>query len=38
MMAVLVDSFGRSIEYLRVSVTDRDNYRCFCCMPAVGAP
>ncbi len=34
----LVDSFGRRIEYLRVSVTDRCNYRCFYCMPAAGAP
>lgn len=38
MMAALVDSFGRRIEYLRVSVTDRCNYRCFYCMPAAGAP
>lgn len=27
------DSFGRSITYLRVSVTDRCDYRCFYCMP-----
>jgi cyclic pyranopterin phosphate synthase len=33
----LIDSFGRRIEYLRVSVTDRCNYRCFYCMPCVGA-
>lgn len=32
----LIDSFGRRIEYLRVSVTDRCNYRCFYCMPASG--
>ena len=29
----LVDSFGRRIDYLRVSVTDRCNYRCFYCRP-----
>ncbi len=34
----LVDSFGRRIEYLRVSVTDRCNYRCVYCMPAAGVP
>lgn len=33
----LIDSFGRRIEYLRVSVTDRCNYRCFYCMPRTGA-
>lgn len=27
------DSFGRSITYLRVSVTDRCDFRCFYCMP-----
>lgn len=30
----LVDSFARRIRYLRVSVTDRCNYRCGYCMPA----
>lgn len=30
------DSFGRRINYLRVSLTDRCNFRCFYCMPAVG--
>jgi cyclic pyranopterin phosphate synthase len=34
----LIDSFGRRIEYLRVSVTDRCNYRCFYCLPASGVP
>jgi cyclic pyranopterin phosphate synthase len=29
----LVDSFARRIRYLRVSVTDRCNYRCSYCMP-----
>ncbi len=32
----LIDSFGRRIDYLRVSVTDRCNYRCFYCIPAEG--
>jgi len=30
------DSFGREIDYLRVSVTDRCNLRCVYCMPATG--
>jgi GTP 3',8-cyclase len=29
----LVDPFGRRIEYVRVSVTDRCDLRCFYCMP-----
>jgi len=29
----LVDPFGRVIEYLRLSVTDKCNLRCFYCMP-----
>ncbi len=29
----LVDPFGRSIEYLRLSVTDRCDFRCFYCIP-----
>lgn len=32
-MQKLVDPFGRSIEYLRLSVTDRCDLRCFYCMP-----
>jgi cyclic pyranopterin phosphate synthase len=32
----LEDSFGRTHTYLRVSVTDRCNYRCTYCMPAGG--
>ena len=32
-MAGLVDPFGRGIEYLRVSVTDRCDFRCVYCMP-----
>ena len=33
---MLVDPFGRSINYLRISVTDRCNLRCEYCMPASG--
>jgi cyclic pyranopterin phosphate synthase len=32
----LVDSHGRKINYLRLSVTDRCNLRCTYCMPAQG--
>ena len=32
------DQFGRAIEYLRISVTDRCNFRCVYCMPADGLP
>ena len=32
-MSQLVDSFGRKITYLRVSITDRCNYRCIYCKP-----
>lgn len=31
--AQLVDSFGRKIEYVRLSVTDKCNLRCFYCLP-----
>ncbi len=31
------DSFGRRINYLRVSLTDRCNFRCVYCMPEHGA-
>ncbi len=37
-MTGLRDQFGRNIEYLRVSVTDRCNFRCQYCMPAAGLP
>ncbi len=30
------DSFGRKITYLRISLTDRCNYRCIYCMPQRG--
>ena len=33
---VLVDSFGRRIEDMRVSITDRCNFRCVYCMPEEG--
>jgi cyclic pyranopterin phosphate synthase len=36
--APLVDQFGRTIEYLRISVTDRCNFRCQYCMPLEGLP
>jgi GTP 3',8-cyclase len=32
----LTDSHGRNINYLRLSVTDRCNMRCFYCMPPEG--
>jgi cyclic pyranopterin phosphate synthase len=34
--AALQDQFGRTIEYLRISVTDRCNFRCVYCMPEEG--
>lgn len=33
---MLVDPFGRIIDYLRVSVTDRCNFRCLYCYPPAG--
>lgn len=33
-MEPLIDRFGRRIEYLRISLTDRCNMRCFYCMPS----
>lgn len=32
----MLDSFGRQINYLRISVTDRCNLRCHYCMPSYG--
>jgi cyclic pyranopterin phosphate synthase len=32
----LVDPFGRTVRDLRISVTDRCNFRCHYCMPAEG--
>lgn len=34
----LTDRFGRTVTYLRVSITDRCNFRCVYCMPAEGIP
>ncbi|HHF57850.1 MAG TPA: GTP 3',8-cyclase MoaA, partial [candidate division WOR-3 bacterium] len=30
------DKYGRTVDYLRVSVTDRCNLRCFYCIPKEG--
>jgi cyclic pyranopterin phosphate synthase len=32
----MIDSYGRTIDYLRISVTDRCNLRCAYCMPPEG--
>ncbi len=37
-MTGIPDSFGRNINYLRISVTDRCNLRCLYCMPPEGIP
>ena len=34
----LIDSHGRRIDYLRISLTDLCNFRCVYCMPAEGIP
>ncbi|MGD2121913.1 MAG: GTP 3',8-cyclase MoaA [Gemmatimonadota bacterium] len=34
----MIDPFGRRVEYLRISVTDKCNLRCVYCMPAEGLP
>lgn len=34
--SVLIDQYGRQISYLRLSVTDRCNLRCYYCMPEEG--
>ncbi len=36
--APLIDSHGRTVRDLRISVTDRCNLRCTYCMPAEGMP
>lgn len=36
--APLVDQFGRAHNYLRLSLTERCNLRCFYCMPEDGIP
>ena len=38
MSTPMVDSFGRRVEYLRISVTDKCNLRCVYCMPEEGLP
>src|SRR5438552_5837312 len=35
---LLVDSYGRRIKSMRISVTDKCNFRCTYCMPAEGLP
>lgn len=37
-MSPLVDRFGRTADDLRISVTDRCNFRCVYCMPSEGLP
>ena len=37
-MIPLIDPFGRAVQYLRISVTDRCNLRCTYCMPEGGVP
>jgi GTP 3',8-cyclase len=34
----MLDGFGRRVEYLRISVTDKCNLRCVYCMPEEGLP
>src|SRR5438445_10408701 len=37
-MEQLVDSYGRRIKSMRISITDKCNFRCTYCMPAEGLP
>ncbi|MDQ2716456.1 MAG: GTP 3',8-cyclase MoaA [Chloroflexota bacterium] len=37
-MDQLVDSYGRRIKSMRISITDKCNFRCTYCMPAEGLP
>ena len=32
----MIDGYGRNIDYIRISVTDRCNLRCVYCMPEEG--
>lgn len=32
----MLDAYGRTIDYLRISITDRCNFRCAYCMPPEG--
>ena len=34
----MTDGYGRTIDYLRISLTDKCNLRCRYCMPAEGVP
>ncbi|MFA5473640.1 MAG: GTP 3',8-cyclase MoaA, partial [Aminobacteriaceae bacterium] len=36
MAGIIQDPYGRILEYVRISVTDRCNYRCRYCMPSEG--
>src|SRR5206468_9455557 len=35
-MELLIDSYGRRIKSMRISITDKCNFRCTYCMPAEG--
>ena len=35
-MASLIDEYGRRIDYLRISITDNCNLKCFYCTPFGG--
>lgn len=35
-LALTRDAYGRAMTYLRISLTDRCNFRCVYCMPAIG--
>lgn len=37
-MEPLIDRYGRRIKSMRLSITDRCNFRCVYCMPAEGLP
>ena len=37
-LKIMLDSYGRVIDYLRIAVTDRCNFRCSYCMPPEGVP
>ncbi len=37
-MDLLVDSYGRRIKSMRISITDKCQFRCTYCMPAEGLP
>ncbi|NCB45011.1 MAG: radical SAM protein, partial [Clostridia bacterium] len=34
----MIDHYGREIQYMRLSITDKCNYRCQYCMPEEGIP